>query len=91
MNATDTDRRTAHADCTHPTTKVARAACRRAKRTVWVPVTRDDVAKGDTIRVGDVEGTMLGWGAKRVVIRDGEGARHNVAVTDDLVVEAPGA
>lgn len=96
MNATDTDRRTAHALCTHDTTKVARAACRRASRQAWVLVTREDVSKGEAVRVTlkggqPVEGTLLGWGAKRLIVRNAGDERVTFEVTDGLVVEAPGA
>lgn len=83
----------AHADCDHPRTKAARAACRRARASAWVAVARGDVAKGDTVRVtsadDQAEGTLLGWGVKRVTLRDADGDRVNFEVTDELVVEAP--
>jgi hypothetical protein len=96
MNATDTDRRTIHALCDHPATKVARAACRRATRQAWIAVTREDVVKGDTIRITNpgglpVEGTLLGWGAKRLIVRNTSDERVTFEVGDRLVVEAPGA
>lgn len=96
--ATDdtTDRRTTHALCSHPTTKVARAACRRARLAVWVAITRDDVAKGDTIRVtsnggAPVEGELLGWGKARLILRNVEGARVTFDVADIVATEALGA
>jgi hypothetical protein len=94
MNATDT-RLTVHANCDHPTTKVARAACRRARNQGWALVTREDVRKGDRVRVttaGDqVEGTLLGWGAKRLIVRDDTDAQRVFATADVTSVEAPAA
>lgn len=105
MPATDTTvnhvaaapRLSAHANCDHPKTKTARAACRRARRAEWVEVTRVDVDKGDEVRVyvtGDefeaedmLEGVLLGWGSKRLVVRvDDE--RITLATTDVIKVEA---
>jgi type II secretory pathway component PulM len=105
MNATDTTvnnapaatRLSAHAECDHPKTKTARAACRRARRAQWVEVTRIDVDKGDEVRVtvtGDefegedmLEGVLLGWGSKRLVVRvDDE--RITLATSDVIKVEA---
>lgn len=73
-----TPRVSAHATCDHPKTKAARAACRRARRAEWVTVVRGDelAAKGNTLRVfvkGDepdmLEGVMLGWGDKTLIVR----------------------
>lgn len=99
----DTDtapvRTSAHADCTHPKTKVARAACRRARRAPWITVTRGDAlaVKGAAVRVtvtGDefegtdeVEGTLLGWGEKRMIVRDADGDRLTFKTDDVLKVE----
>ena len=76
MTATDTVR-TSHADCSHPANKVARAACRRARAAgepTWVPLARGKSHKGDTVRVTmddvTVEGTLLGWGTQRLMLRD---------------------
>lgn len=86
---------TAHAECTHPRTKVARAACRRARRSGWTVIARGDVDKGDTVRVtldGNVtEGVMLGWGEKRLIVRDDDNGRVTFAITEALIVEAPTA
>lgn len=97
MNATDTNATTArvsaHADCDHPKTKVARAACRRARRSGWLAVVRGDelAAKGATLRVHTtddlIEGVLLGWGAKQLMLRV-EGDRVAVKVADVLKVEA---
>lgn len=79
MTATDTVApvRTSHADCAHPANKVARAACRRARAAgepTWKPLARKDNRKGMTVRVTmddvTVEGTLLGWGAQRLMLRD---------------------
>lgn len=99
MNATDTApaaRVSAHADCDHPKTKAARAACRRARRSDWVAVVRGDelAAKGATLRVhvedDMLEGTMLGWGAKQLMLRV-EGERVAVKTADVIRVEARNA
>ncbi len=96
MNATDSDttapvRVSAHADCDHPRTKAARAACRRARKSGWVAVVRGDAVKGATLRVhtsDDMpEGTMLGWGAKQLMLRV-EGERVAVKTADVVKVEA---
>lgn len=98
MNATDTTtarKLTAHADCEHPATKTARAACRRARNAGaprWIGATRESVAKGDTVRVtvDDVtlEGTLVGWGAKRLIVSVDGGQRHNITIVDDMTVQA---
>lgn len=104
MNATENDitaeapavRVSAHADCTHPKTKAARAKCRRERAAAWVEVVRGDVDKGATVRVthdGDVsEGQLLGWGEKRLVLRvtdaDGETSRETLATAMIDRVEA---
>lgn len=99
MNATDTEptttvRVSAHADCTHPRSKVARAACRRARRSGWLAVVRGDelAVKGATVRVHTAddmaEGTLLGWGDKRLVLRDADGVRVNFKTDVVLKVEA---
>lgn len=73
--ATDTVRMSAHALCEHPKTKTARAACRRARRTEWVEIARGHelAVKGATVRVHTdddmLEGALLGWGAKRMIVR----------------------
>lgn len=90
MNATAADiatdapaapRVSAHANCDHPKTKAARAACRRARNSDWIDVTRGHelAAKGCTVRVhvrGDefqaedmLEGVLLGWGSKTIILR----------------------
>lgn len=97
MTAVDTTteptvRISAHANCDHPRTKVARAACRRARRAGWITIVHGDerIAKGMTVRVtvrGDeiegsdeLEGTLLGWGAKRLIVRaDDERFSFNTA------------
>lgn len=88
-----TDRRTVHANCDHAATKVARAACRRAGRSAWTPIERGDIVKGDAIRVttevDQVEGTLLGWGTKRLVVRDAEGAQRIFPTGDITATEAP--
>lgn len=87
-----TVRVSAHAECDHPKTKVARAACRRARRAGWIAVVRGDerVTKGHTVRVHTtddmLEGELLGWGAKRIVLRV-EGDRVNVNTADALKIE----
>lgn len=98
MTATDTVRASAHANCDHPKTKAARAACRRARARAWVEVTRDTVRKGELVRVhtdGEIyEGVILGWGEKRLVIRVGEGDEsERVTIASNMLdmVEAPGA
>lgn len=66
-------RMTAHANCDHDKTKVARAACRRARRAEWITVDRQAVVKGDTVRVHTeqdmLEGVLLGWGTQRLIVR----------------------
>lgn len=92
----DTVRLSAHANCDHPRTKVARAACRRARRAGWIAVVRGDerVAKGITVRVHTaddmLEGELLGWGEKRIVVRV-EGDRINVNTADALKIEIANA
>lgn len=99
MTVTDTEptvRVSAHANCDHPKTKVARAACRRARRADWIAIVRGDerVTKGITVRVHTsddmLEGELLGWGAKRIVLRV-EGDRVNVNADDALKIEIPNA
>lgn len=99
MPATDTTvnhapaaaRLSAHAECDHPRTKTARAACRRARRAEWIEVTRLDVVKGDEVRVHTaedmLEGVLLGWGAKRLVVRV-QDDRVTLETNDVLKVEA---
>lgn len=100
MNATDTNATTApaarvsaHAMCDHPRTKAARAACRRARRSGWVAVVRGDelAAKGTILRVHTaddmLEGVLLGWGAKQIMLRV-EGERVTVKAADAVQVEA---
>lgn len=70
---TTTVRRSAHADCTHPVTKSARAKCRRERNSGWaVAVRGENAAKGDTVRVKTAdathEGVLQGWGAARLVV-----------------------
>lgn len=87
---------TAHADCDHPATKTARAACRRARAAggpVWADVTQAEATrlKGETVRVtmqsDDAErvfeGTLVGWGAKRIIVSV-DGVRHQFS-TDALI------
>jgi endonuclease YncB( thermonuclease family) len=89
--AAPASRLTVHADCDHPATKAARAACRRAKAApapVWVDATRESVAKGDTLRVtltdgGSLEGELVAWGPKRLVMIHEGGLRHQLA-TDTI-------
>jgi hypothetical protein len=89
-------RLTVHADCDHPATKAARAACRRARTApapVWVDATRESVAKGDLVRVSladDVvlEGTLSAWGPKRLVLVVTDGQRHQLAADDVISVQA---
>jgi hypothetical protein len=102
-----TPRVTAHSTCDHPKTKVARAACRRARRAGWVAIVRGDerIRKGLIVRVttnshvedellgekrtviSHVEGELLGWGEKRIVIRDTDGDRTSFDVPAVLRVE----
>ncbi|MGD9729245.1 MAG: hypothetical protein AB7L09_22025 [Nitrospira sp.] len=91
-DAPATPRVTAHADCDHPKTKAARAACRRARKAEWIDVTdRETVAKGDTIRVHTaedmVEGVLLGWGAQRLIVR-ADDERVTFKIADVLRVQA---
>lgn len=84
---------TAHADCDHPVTKTARAACRRARKGAVTLLTRETAAKGQlvTITRPDAEpviGTLIGWGDKRIVLRDTEGTRVNVTVAEGVTVIA---
>lgn len=103
MNDTDTTARvSAHADCDHPKTKAARAACRRARRSDWITVERGHelAVKGAALRVtvtGDefeaedvLEGTMLGWGAKQIMLRV-EGDRVTFKTEDIVRVEVRNA
>lgn len=88
-------RLTVHADCDHPSTKAARAACRRARNAgapTWVDATRESVAKGDTVRVTStdgrtLEGELLAWGPKRLVLSV-DGTRAQLTVTDEMTVQA---
>jgi hypothetical protein len=85
---------TAHANCDHPKSKVARAACRRARRAEWIDTDRENVAKGDDVRVHTaddmLEGVLLGWGAQRLIVRvDDE--RMTLKVADVLRVQARNA
>lgn len=84
-------RPSAHADCDHPKTKTARAACRRARKSEWIDATRETVAKGDTIRIHTrddvVEGTLLGWGSQRLIIR-ADDERMTFKTADVLRVQA---
>lgn len=101
-----TPRVTAHSTCDHPKTKVARAACRRARRAGWVAIVRGDerIRKGLIVRVTTAdshvedellekrtvishEGELLGWGEKRIVIRDTDGDRTSFDVPAVLRVE----
>lgn len=95
MSDTITATRTpsAHADCTHPRSKAARAACRRARKSDWAAITRGHelAVKGATVRVHTeadmLEGVLLGWGAKLIVVRvDDE--RITVKTADALKIEA---
>lgn len=98
MNATETTvnnapaatRLSAHAECDHPRTKTARAACRRSRRAEWIDVTRLDVEKGDTVRVHTendmLEGVLLGWGTKRLVVRV-QDERVTLSTSDVLKIE----
>lgn len=95
--ATDTTTRlTVHANCDHPATKAARAACRRARTApapVWVDATRESVAKGDTVRVtltdeAVLEGELIGWGAKRMIVAVTGGQRHQLAADTIAAVQA---
>lgn len=89
--ATATRVRTSHDNCDHPKTKAARAACRRARASIWAIVERGDVEKGATVRVHTaddmLEGTLLGWGAKRIVVRVDD-TRANVNAADIEKIEA---
>lgn len=89
--AVEAPRVTAHADCDHPKTKAARAACRRARKAEWVDATRETVVKGDTIRVHTaddmVEGVLLGWGAQRLIVR-ADDERVTFKAADVLRVQA---
>lgn len=104
--APDTDttvspRISAHATCDHPKTKAARAACRRARRSEWVTIVRghDLAVKGAIVRVHTaddmLEGALLGWGAKRIVVRveDSRVTLDTAAVTlvEGRPLEAPDA
>jgi hypothetical protein len=82
----------AHANCDHPKTKAARAACRRARNSDWIDVTRGHelAAKGSTVRVHTeddmLEGVLLGWGSKTIILRvDDE--RVTLKTADALRVE----
>lgn len=82
----------AHADCDHPKTKAARAACRRARNSDWVDVARGHelAGKGATVRVHTdddmLEGVLLGWGAKLIVLRV-QDERVSLATSKALRVE----
>lgn len=90
---TATVRVSAHADCTHPRSKVARAACRRARRSGWLAIVRGDelAVKGVNVRVHTVddmlEGKLLGWGEKRMIVRDADDVRVTIKTADVLKVE----
>lgn len=90
MNDT-TARTSTHSTCDHAKTKADRAACRRARTSDWAPASRGDVSKGHTVRVHTaqdmLEGTLLGWGAKLIVVRVDD-HRVSVKVDDALKVEA---
>lgn len=85
-------RPSAHAECDHPKTKTARAACRRNRNSIWSPILRENAAKGDNIRVhtgglGAVEGQMLGWGEKRIIVRLEDDSRKVISIDDVVRVE----
>lgn len=82
----------AHANCDHPKTKTARAACRRARNSDWVDVARGHelAGKGMIVRVHTeddmLEGVLLGWGAKLIVLRV-QDERVSLATSKALRVE----
>lgn len=95
MNATDTTARiTAHSNCDHPKTKAARAACRRGRTASWTIIDREAAVKGSHVRVtcveGEViEGELIGWGAKRLIVRT-ETVRVNLVIEAVELVEVKG-
>lgn len=82
-----------HTDCDHPHTKVARAACRRARAREWETITRSQLQGrvGFDVKVhtpdGVIEGTLLGWGTRALAVRDANGVRARVSTPAILAVE----
>lgn len=98
----DTTRVSVHANCTHLKTKAARAKCRRLHRgPQWVVIERSSAAaiKGANVRVtlvpditgeqAQIRAVLLGWGNKRMIVRDTNGDRLTFTLDEVEVVEVP--
>lgn len=82
-----------HTDCTHPPTKVARAACRRARAREWETITRAQLngRVGFDVKVhtpdGIIAGTLLGWGQRALAVRDDNQVRVRINSPQIITVE----
>jgi len=85
--------RHSHSDCTHANTKVARAACRRARAREWETINRSQLngRVGFDVRVhtpdGVIEGSLLGWGQRALAVRDARQVRVRINSPQILAVE----
>lgn len=93
MPQTIASNRVPHTDCTHANTKVARAACRRARAREWETITRDQINGriGWDVRVhtpdGIIAGSLLGWGQRAMAVRDENQVRVRINSPQISLVE----